>query len=316
MKLLLSLFLVLQWFALSIVHGHDKVLCVEVGHSRIKAGILPLNPSLEELRSVKTVESISPPWLGQNIKALFSDKTSPLQPLLISKPSTLSLSIFGTEKYSKYPSGKVDDYPDNLEALIASSFGDPFYVERDTNAWALGALEYLNLQGEEPTYPCLAITLGTGVGLVLIENENTIKTIEFWTMPWRFPKLEAMSANFVKEPVLILGKNFLAQFFHGEDKIDEGMKDYRGKYNAHFWAFIEDVGSHIERMFGCKISSVLVGGGNSRFIDSSDTPLPLHLLNPQLLEKDGISPDIIQLLGCIKKVKDANTRTYIVSECN
>lgn len=313
MKLFLSLFFVFQCFALSIVQGHDKVLCVEIGHSRIKAGILPLNPSLEELRSVKTVESVSPPWLGQNIKSLFSEKSSPLQPLLISNPSTLSLSIFGTEKYSKYPSGKVDDYPDNLEALIASSFGDFFYVERDTNAWALGALEYLNLQGKKPEYPCLAITLGTGVGLVLIENEDTIKTIEFWTMPWGFSKLEEMSANVVNEPVLILGKIFLAKFFRGENNIDEGMKEYRGKYNAHFWAFIEDIGSHIEPLFGCKISSVLVGGGNSRFIDSLNTPLPLHLLNPQLLEKDGISPDIVQLLGCVKKVKDTRCRTYIVS---
>lgn len=316
MKLSTLLLVTFQCFLLSPVQSEDNVLCVEIGHSRIKAGVLPINPSLEELRSVKTVESISPPWLGQNIKSLFLARTSPLQPLLISKPSVLSLSIFGTEKYSKYPSGRIDDYPDNLEELITSSFGDAFSVERDTNAWALGALEYLKLHGTELRYPCLAVTLGTGVGLVLIENETTIKTIEFWTMPWLFPKLGPMSARFVSDPVLILGKNFLVQFFGGEDKVDEGMKEYRRKYNLHFWAFIEDVNLHIERMFGYKASCILVGGGNSRFITSLNTPLPLHLLSPQLLEKDGISPDIIQLLGCVKKVRDKKSVTCIISDCN
>ncbi len=314
MKIFIALIISFQYFLMYPIYSNDKVLCVEIGHSRVKACMLPVNPTLEELRLIETIENVSSPWLGQNIKHLFLNDKSPLYPILITKPTTLSLSIFGTEKYSKYPSGKVDDYPDNLEELLSYSFGDSFHIERDTNAWAIGALEYLALHKKTPEYPCLAVTLGTGVGLVLIENKNTIRTIEFWTMPWKFPKLEPLSVNFVKEPVLILGKNYLAEFFHGENNIDEGMKEYKGKYNKHFWTFVEDVNTHIEEMFGYKISSVLVGGGNSRFIKASKTPLPLYLLNPQLLKKDGISPDIIQLLGCIKKIKDKNTQTYIVSE--
>ncbi len=236
-----------------------------------------------------------------------------MQSLLSSEPAVLSISIFGTEKYSKCPSGKIDDYPDNLEELITASFRGPYYIERDTNAWALGALEYLSLVSKQPEFPCLAITLGTGIGIILIENATTIKTIEFCTMPWIFPNLKHLTTNLVHEPVLVLGKNFLVHFFHGETHIDEGMKRYRKTYNSHFWAFVDDVSLNIEQMFGCKIASVIVGGGNSRFIDAFNTPLPLYLLNPQSLEKEGVSPDIIQLLGCVRKIKDKGSKTSICS---
>lgn len=312
MKFFTSLLLFLFVFFHSL-SSHDKVLCVEIGHSRIKAGILPLNPSLQELRTIQTIESASQPWLGQNIGHLFSQNSSPLHSLLLSEPIVLSISIFGTEKYSKCPSGNIDDYPDNLEELMAASFNGPYSIERDTNAWALGALEYLSLQSKQPEYPCLAITLGTGIGIVLIENATTMKTIEYCTMPWIFPNLKPLTTNLVHEPVLVLGKNFLAQIFQGEMHIDEGMKQYREKYNSYFWAFVKDASLNIDQMFGCKIASVLVGGGNSRFIDALNTPLPLYLLNPQSLEKEGVSPDIIQLLGCVKKMREKDSKTSICS---
>jgi len=273
-------------------------LCLEVGHTRIKAALLPECPELEDLKKIETISLRSKPWLKQNIRLLFTQsENNPLMPLLAANPSKISLSIFGSEKNSKYPSGEIDDFPDNLEELLEETVGHGVTIERDTNAWAIGALEYLKLKSQKPAFPCLAITLGTGVGVVLIEDEHTIKTIEFWTMPWPFPRLRLLVEDRLRDPVLALCKKHLDALFEGEEFLDEGMVAYQPAYNRQFNAFIEDISEHLHTLFGCSIRSVFVGGGHSRFIKPSES---LILLDPETLQADGVSPDIIQLQGCLR----------------
>lgn len=293
--------------------AREMVLCVEVGHSRIKAALLPEHPTLEDLKKVDSVSVKSKPWLKENIVSLFvQSKENPINHLLKANPKKISLSVFGSEKNSKYPVGELDDLPENLHELLQKKTGCFITIERDTNSWAIGALEYLRLKSQQPIFPCLAITLGTGVGVVLMENEDTIKTIEFFTMPWPFPKMGSIIEEKMEAPVLVLCKKYLDSLFGGEEFLDKGMVAYRQKYNAHFRSFVEDISSHTFTLFKCPISSVLVGGGHSRFIDTSAcAPLSLYLLNPQTLQTEGISPDIVQLLGCVKKVSSSHLSTYI-----
>jgi hypothetical protein len=298
----------------------EMLLCVEVGNARTKACILPnYDLTLEDLRKVKTMAFPSGPWLKQNIDQLFNKSSkTPLYDLLSTNPSRISLSIFGPI-YNKriHGCGVRNGVFENLHEIIQKQVPCKIQIESDAVSWAIGALEYLQLQSQTVHFPCVAITFGTYIGIALVENPHEISAIEIWAMSPDYTRLKpfAQSYNLQEFPVAILLKKHIETVSGGEAYIDEKMKTYRPEFNLHVRAFIDDISEHMQKIFPSipEIKSVFIGGGYSRFIDPLNcSAYTSFILSPQALTAQGIAPDIIQLLGCQRMCYKDNisTQTY------
>lgn len=296
--------------------SNEAVLCVEVGHTRIKSALLPKDPTLEDLKKIKTFSCLSKPWLNKNVEQLFKkSKQNPLNKALAAKPSEISLSIFGPVYDKKiHGGGEKSGVSSNLQEILQKVAPTKIRVEADSVSWAIGALEFLKLQSQAIQYPCLAITFGTGPGVALIEDPHTVSAIEVWIMDLPFTRLKPLAEPYGKSdhPYGMFLKKFLDELAGGEKNLDEKMRTYRGEFNRQIEAFAEDVCESVQSLFPSlhKIQTILVGGGLSRFIDLKIRSA--IIFNPQFLEQLGVSPDIIQLLGCHRMCREDPivTKTY------
>jgi hypothetical protein len=282
-------------------------LCLEIGHTRTKAVHLPSKiESIETLKGLQIVTALSAPYLQQNLETLFQ-RGSPLESLLNEKAGKIALSIFGPLYENRFHGcAAMYQVPQNIKEALEAKTPYQFSIEGDAVSWAIGALRYLALKGQTVAFPCLAVTLGTHPGVAFIENPERITSLEFWPNYHEFSHLSSVTE--IKPPEHVLSKSYLDSR-NGEEGLQEEMIAYRPTFNCHFQAFTDDLGELINRLFSKQIACVLVGGGNSRFIDR--TPQRI-VLNPESLAEDQISPDIIPLLGCQKKMEDPriNTGTY------
>jgi|GEM_PF-4439126 len=288
---------------------NEPILCVEVGHTRFKAAILPQYPTFEELQKTKTYSGLSHPWLKGNLEQLFKpSKENPLNELLSTRISEISLSIFGPIYDHKiHGCGTQETVSANLHETLQKDISAKLRIESDSVSWATGAVEFLKLTSHSIQYPALALTFGTGPGVALIENPETIHAIEIWVMSPAYSRLKPLAKPHGQEsrPYRLFQTKFLSQISGGESNVNEKMKTYGGEFNAQVKAFSEDVREYVQTLFPSlpKIETFLIGGGVSRFIDSN-SPSSI-VLNPQFLEKQGVSPDIIQLLGCERMCEEA-----------
>lgn len=289
----------------------DFVLCVEVGGTRIKAAILPTMPTLEKLKTVKTIDTLSKPWFNQNLFSLFETTINhPLTSLVTIPHSMTSLTIKGAV-YEKglYPAGPRSGLPLHLRQALECVLDQSVMVENDAISWARGAVVYQEMQSRKISYPVLAITLGTGVGGALLENENSICGLELSSMDCSFSHLKVVIDPKERlNPHITLGQTFFDAF--GEKLSNEEMVTV---YNKRFYALVEDIYAHVQKLFSVQISSLFVGGGNSRLIEIPENyEKSVTVLSPQILEANAVSPDLIQLLGCqsASQKPDVTSKVY------
>ena len=165
------------------------ILCLEVGHTRIKAMKFPLQvTSVDDLKEIQTHTALSAPWLNQNLHTLFKKEYgSPLETLLEGQSTQIALSIFGPLYENRFHGAPEKmGVPKNIKEVLEQETGYKFQIECDSIAWAIGALQYLSLKSQKVALPCLVITLGTGPGVALIENENRATAVEIWAMNYPF----------------------------------------------------------------------------------------------------------------------------------
>lgn len=296
------------------------ILCIDVGHTRFKAANLILPITLGQIRKIKTIEGSSIPWLKSNLHLLFKQSTAaPLSSLLNQHLDMISLSLFGPIlNHSHHLYWAYNGISEHLKESLEKEASCRVMIESDALSWAIGALEYLkfNLESTSIHFPCLAVTLGTGVGVALIENANKIIAIEIWAMNPFYPKLsQFLTYSDLDSPRRLLEKEFLEKISTGEKKIDEKMETYRSTYNQHFQAFLDDICKELEGNFCLPkpILSILVGGGFSRFINDLNSNIRnTIILNPKHLKERGLSPDIVPLLGCLRncQMPQISTTTY------
>jgi hypothetical protein len=294
--------ILLQEKIFSTVHVKTTILCVEVGQTRFKAAILSFPIKPKQLMNIVTLSGPTHQGL-QKLEEFFNYlRPNPLSNLFLQQPNAISLSI-SAPVYDRSRRWLHGDRRESTQKNIEHATRRTVLIENDSVSWATGALEFLKLQGKSIAFPCLAITLGTGIGVALIESINQIKDIEIWITHFPYPRLRKY-VHFAEcaRPQCLLEKAFLDSISNGEENTDNKMKTYRATYNLHFRAFMEDVCERLESLFGLTtISTVLVGGGYSRFIlKPSMHTRSVIVLNPTNLISSGFSPDIIQLIGCLK----------------
>lgn len=299
----------------------QNVLCLEVGWQRIKAAVLPKNVTYDQLSSIRTISAPSKPWLNEKFPFLYqATSLSPLSPLLEIPPHQAALSISGPVIDNRYhPDLGKRGIPVDLKEACETVAQCEVIVENDVVCWAIGCYEILKLQSKSPRFPFLALTLGTGVGAALAIDEKTVYNIELTFIDSSFPRLRFLTReqNFSPRftPHRALGKPYFDWKLGRREFNDHEVEPYLFNYNNRFQAFIEDVVEGLERLFSIKIQEILIGGGYSRFLDKSVSELyPIILMNPKVLEEKGISPDIVQLLGCLRLCQDDPPKTLLYPE--
>jgi len=295
-----------------------NILCVEVGNTRVKAGLFPKVLSLETLQRVRTFDFASEQWKTERLPQLFQrNGENPLAAGVKEPYSEISVSVAGAVFQNRtYFSSPSRPIPVELRKLSEEVASCPVVIENDAVSWVKGCLQYEKMHGRALKFPSLALTIGTAIGAALIHDENSITGIEVSFTKCPFRRLKALVG---KQPMArwtshhTLGTPFFKWKFADKPFTDREMAPFLEEYNERFYAFVEDFKEYLEEAFSVKIASLLVGGGNSRFLTAPKT-LECTLLSPQKLESDGVSPDIIQLLGCYRSCDEHCRPTTVFPE--
>jgi hypothetical protein len=298
-----------------------NILCVEVGWQRIKAAVLPEDINYDKLKTIQTISAPSGNWLNVNFPLLFKISIpNPLSPLLKVPHDKASLSISGPVVDHRYhPDLGKRGIPVDLKKACEALAKCDVLVENDVICWAIGCQELLKLQAKPPKFPFLALTFGTGLGSALALNEETIYNIELTYLNCPFSRLKFLTReqpfNPKFTPHRALGKPFFDWKLGRKEFSDQEVAPYLFNYNNRFQAFIEDFVEALNELFSLKIQDILIGGGYSRFLEIPENyNHSIILMKPQILKAEGISPDIIQLLGCLRLSQKNPPKTILYPE--
>jgi len=298
-------------------------LCVEIGGKQTIAALLPLNPTLQDLQNAEILNVASKPWFSQLPLLFTSAAANPFLSLIKKPHSQISVSIFGPLFKNE---GLIDvarrHLPPEISSLCKETSERPLIMFTDTICWATGCLEYYELKALEPiSFPFVAIILKTGIGIALVED-GKVSAIEIPYIGCTFPALETLCTA-QGQPFKgfnvhqALGNGFFDWILKKRDFADSEMDQYLDLYNARFHVFVNELSAFIREHLAVDVKSIYVGGENSKFIrpfarDHSTTLPSITVLNGNALAEDGIAPETIQLLGCLKlsQTKDLITETY------
>lgn len=296
------------FFAASL-DGGDRTLCADIGGSRIKAAILHPGISLEELRQTSFIEMSSQEWLNEFFPNLFNPYlTGSISQRLSAPYDLISFGISGPVVNSNLYMNPLNTVPRELKGECEKMGRCTVFIENDVIIWGRGAIYWQNLIGKKMTFPCLGITLGTGVGVVLLTSPQDICNIDISYIDITLRRLQQISQE---QPAWSDTGKLIAHELLGNPFFDWAKREHpewSGKvlgdiYNKRVVAFLKDMQEYVKTQLNTTLHIFMIGGGNSRFVDKKFLQKKLNkkllLLNPQTLALFNISPNAISLLGCI-----------------
>ncbi len=286
-----------------------KVLCVDIGGTRIKAQILHPNMTLQELQETNVIYLQSHGRLNERLPQLFDvNENTSLAQMFNGLYDQISFGITGPVVDGAFYENPKRKIPRELKKRCSEVALCPVFVENDAIVWARGALIYQNLIKKKVQYPCLALTLGTAAGVVIVRSPDDMVDIEIDILDTPFAKLQKIAGDQlkVKEKNMPWPHNAMGEFYF------KWVREYQPEwneqvlcqnYNERIIAFIEDMQEYVEKHFQISLKQVMIGGGNSRFISARYLKAKLtpgvSLLNAQHLAKHKVAADVIALLGCL-----------------
>lgn len=287
---------------------NESILCADIGGSRVKAAVMHSGISLEELQAVRTIAFDSKEWLNENLPMLFH--SSSVESLCHKVSTSFDQICFGVKgpvmDGSLFVVSQVS-LPREIKRECEETSQCSVFVECDMGIWSRGALYWQNLVKQEIPYPCLGVTFGTGIGVALLRSPHDVVNIEISVLDAPFERLLELA---VDQPLNIeyarltphgpIGKPFFQWVKYAYPHYDDQM--VQKEFNRRVKAFLEDMEEFFDKKLGISINSVMMGGGNSRFIEAltlqKEIGKKIMVLSPQSLARFGVSPDIISLLGC------------------
>lgn len=310
----LCLFVALLYVGVVGAEEGQDTLSIDLGGTRVKAAIFPKELTWEKLKEIKTYSFSSKEWLSEKLpELLVKSPNNPLSNLIDTPGRTVVISVSGPVfRGGEY----IDTYnrgvPFQLRRECEKRAHNRVDIENDTVTWVQGYMTYKKLKDEEIVYPSLVVVIGTGLGVAVLENQTTLHKIETSFIPCPFHRLKEMTKRQFDEVAYdrwkaryTLGKAYFDWLFKEESFDEERMRPYLTEYNQRFEVFIEELLEWVEQAIGIKVKGLVVGGGYSRFIcPSKKIPLKIDLESPIILEREGISPDLIQLLGYDAKERE------------
>lgn len=304
-------FFVIATLAFSLCLGSEqtKVLCVDIGGSRIKAAVLYPEITLEELKKIEPTSFSSKEWLNEDLPLLFNAEIpGNIQDRIGSTFDELSIGVRSPVMDGTYCVVPKEHLPREMKKECQENAKCPISLECDTGIWARGALYWTHLINQNVAFPCLGITLGTGIGVAVFLSPSDIINVEISVINSPFTKMFALSRHQpIKQeygrpaPHDAIGMPYFVWSQNERPYYDEKLT--QNEFHERVLAFVEDMDDHLRNDQRIEIKSVMIGGGNSRFIDSSRLVNALNkqiiLLSPNAIAQYGVPFDVISLLGCL-----------------
>lgn len=150
------------------MHEERKILCADVGGTKIKAALVKENGQVEDFKEVSTEAHLGGPHVLLNLKKILSTYTG-YEAIGISTAGQVDSEkgeiLYANENIPRYTGTKVKE-------ILEEAFQVPVKVENDVNAAALG--EAFFGAGREAK-DLLMLTYGTGVGGALLFGKEIYK---------------------------------------------------------------------------------------------------------------------------------------------
>lgn len=165
----------------------------------------------------------------------------------------------------------------------------------DAEAWGLGYRNYLIKEEKTIDLPAVLFTFGTGVGVCLLQEDSSrVEGYELNNHPDEFRETaEAGNWDRVYQEQIhdIIGQDFFTWAKEHHPEWDDEERNTR--FTQRVIAFIKDLeqsDAFLEKLSGNKISTLVLGGGNARFIDAHEIKKEIKKRVKTLTPK---SPDLL-----------------------
>ncbi|MHC4415369.1 MAG: hypothetical protein ACYS0G_08810 [Planctomycetota bacterium] len=284
----------------------SRILCVDIGGTRIKAAVLPRNTSRGDVERAPVGAIPALGWLNDSLPQLLTaENVAHLLRRGRIEPGhdAICVAVPGPVSEGRY-FHRTDLLKRGVPKDLKSAFeqhADPLPVSliKDADAWAAGVIRYAELFGMPLEYPFLALTFGTGVGISAAMSPGSIVSLEITaTAPGMWEPLEKESSHPIAESWQvhkILGREFFE--WVATENCDWWLERIRQEFTKRVIVFVRAAREHLGRDPGV-FRTLVIGGGNAEYIVAEDLAgdagLDVRLLLPPVL---AVNPDIIPLLG-------------------
>lgn len=289
------------------MNSQNYKLCVDVGGTRIKAVVLPENPTLDDLRNAPTIVIRTLGWLNYSIVELFRPenwrglanhfhkKNVHYDSIHLCLPGPVSEGRFFEREDLLHGPPKI---PRDLGRAIQTVADCPVFLAKDADAWSMGFIRYMQLIDDSFVYPVLLYAFGTGFGVSAATGPSSIHSIEVSKMPLPWKGVSEASNKTIQNPWDvhgILGKEFFE--WVGSAHTDWDYEKIRGEYTKRVKAATHDLKPYVEKRIG-DLRTVVLAGGNAEFVSVRALKDTFSVRVIDLTDRHAmINPDLIALLG-------------------
>lgn len=287
-----------------------EVLCVDVGGTRIKLGVLPLEASRKDVLGARVVVLPSLGWLNDSLPRLLSTENvstllrrEHVEPeygeIRVSVPGPVTEGRF-FERPDLWARGVPRDLEREFEVHCA-----PLAVSlvKDADAWTAGAIRCAQLLEMPLEFPSIALTLGTGVGICVAASPSELLSLEIAASPpgvWdRLTTAAGRSIRESWEVHQLLGHEFFA--WVAAEKGRWSVERIRHEFTKRVSAFVLDAREGLAECLSGgpeAFKSLVVGGGNAGYLSVGDLERETGH-GVQLLARPEFTgfPEVLPLLG-------------------
>jgi len=278
----------------------SKILCIDVGGTRIKAAVMSGPLGINELKMITPSTMRSLGWLNGSLPKIISvDHWAGMISKISDDYLEIAICVPGPVKGGQFYRNDRASVPRNLQSECQKyAKNKKVRIYKDADAWMAGAIAFRKLSHKTLKYPAIALIFGTGVGLSAALDETSIQSLEITELPIPFEHLaEGSGCPIDKKWKVhdILGK----QFF---EWVDNHQKEWdydrvRKEYSKRVVALFNDIAPHLSRYAG-NINTLIFGGGNAEYISISHLSEKCGVQIKSLYSRDSeVNPDVVPLVG-------------------
>lgn len=282
-------------------------LCVDIGGTRIKAVVLPDNPTLEDLQNAPTIVVRTLGWLNSSIVELFRPENwrglanhfyknnVHYGSIHLCLPGPVSEGRFFEREDLIHGPPKI---PCDLGRAIKDVASCPVFLAKDADAWSMGFIRYMHLLDDSFVYPVLLYAFGTGFGVSAATGPSSIHSIEVSKLSLAWKYTSEASNKTIQNPWdvhSILGKEFFE--WVGSAHNDWDYETIRSEFTKRVKAATHDLKPFVEQRIG-DLRTVVLAGGNAEFVSVRALKDTFAVRVIDLTDRHSrINPDLIALLG-------------------
>ena len=292
-----------------------RTLCIDVGATRIKASVIDSEYQIPELNQQSLFAMRSLGWLNKNLEKILSDDNWAglnSNPLLTGYDDVAIGICTEVGKDGEIMGHKASlGVSKDLQKRLSRSIGNkPVRIINDAEAWLNGAIRYSEKCQQPIRYPCLALTLGTGVGYAWAKSRGKIKPSEFGGVMFNWSSLRKSAGYSNVTPHVgvvheIMGKSFFNWVVN--ENPDWSYFKIREEYTNRFIALVKDIADERKK----QPLTIFIGGGNAEYISVRTAKAKLLFADIVCFRSPGtiINPDYIPLLGLLKNKNQSASQT-------